>query len=68
MYVQFVWHGLYTKDMCRRTTCSTCNKPSWAGCGAHVETVLSDVAVADRCSCELEPVAKSNWLRKIFGG
>ena len=26
--------------MCRQVTCKKCNKPSWAGCGAHVEQVL----------------------------
>lgn len=35
--------------MCRRVTCKTCGKPSWAGCGAHVEQVLGDVPAAMRC-------------------
>lgn len=35
--------------MCRRVTCKTCGKPSWAGCGAHVEQVLGDVPKAMRC-------------------
>ncbi|MCX6521520.1 MAG: hypothetical protein NTZ21_12730 [Actinobacteria bacterium] len=35
--------------MCRRVTCKTCGKPSWAGCGAHVEQVLGDVPKRDRC-------------------
>ena len=38
--------------VCRRVTCSTCDKPTWAGCGSHVEAVLGDVAVADRCQCD----------------
>lgn len=29
----------HSRTMCRRTTCSTCNKPTWAGCGMHVEAV-----------------------------
>ena len=37
--------------MCRRVTCKQCGKPNWAGCGAHVEAVLSDVPKADRCRC-----------------
>jgi hypothetical protein len=36
--------------MCRRVTCKTCGKPTWAGCGAHVEQVLGDVPKAQRCS------------------
>ncbi|MEZ5234255.1 MAG: hypothetical protein AB7W59_19950 [Acidimicrobiia bacterium] len=38
--------------MCRRISCSRCGKPSWAGCGAHVEQVLGDIAPADRCRCD----------------
>ncbi len=37
--------------MCRRTTCDTCAKPTFAGCGMHVEAVLGDVPKAERCSC-----------------
>lgn len=38
-------------SMCRRVTCDTCGKPSWAGCGMHVETVSSArrARVAHRC-------------------
>ncbi|CAM9303433.1 unnamed protein product [Phaeothamnion confervicola] len=35
--------------MCRKVTCSKCGKPSWAGCGQHIESALSGVAEADRC-------------------
>jgi hypothetical protein len=37
--------------MCRRITCKSCGKPSFAGCGAHVEQVLADVPKAERCRC-----------------
>ena len=37
--------------MCRRITCDKCNKPTYAGCGAHIEQVLGDVPKAKRCSC-----------------
>lgn len=40
--------------MCRRITCPRCNRPSFAGCGAHVEQVLADVPRADRCRCAEE--------------
>lgn len=42
-------------------TCKTCGKPNWAGCGAHVETVLGDVPKAERCSCRegVKPAAKA---------
>ena len=38
--------------MCRRTTCKRCGKPTWAGCGAHVEMVLGDVPKSERCNCK----------------
>ncbi len=37
--------------MCARTTCPHCTKPTWAGCGQHIEEALDGVALADRCSC-----------------
>jgi len=37
--------------MCRRIQCGECNKPSYAGCGAHVEQVLADVPRDQRCGC-----------------
>jgi hypothetical protein len=27
--------------MCRRVDCKQCGKPTYAGCGAHVEQVLA---------------------------
>jgi hypothetical protein len=35
--------------MCQRITCRECGKPSFAGCGRHVESVLGDVPRAKRC-------------------
>jgi hypothetical protein len=40
--------------MCMRVTCPQCQKPTWSGCGRHVEQVLSSVAEADRCQCNSE--------------
>lgn len=37
--------------MCQRVTCGDCGRPDWRGCGAHVEQVLGDVPVEDRCKC-----------------
>ncbi|KAH9908806.1 hypothetical protein F4778DRAFT_365470 [Xylariomycetidae sp. FL2044] len=38
--------------MCMRRQCSTCNKASWFGCGAHIPGVLDQVAAEDWCTCE----------------
>ena len=42
--------------MCRRVTCTTCGKPTFAGCGAHIDQVLGDVPLAKRCTCRNWPV------------
>ena len=44
--------------MCRRVTCEKCGKPTYAGCGLHIEAVLGDVPKSERCSCR-EAVAVS---------
>lgn len=37
--------------MCRRIECRKCGRPTFAGCGAHVEQVLGNVPRAERCQC-----------------
>ena len=50
--------------MCRRTQCSTCGRPTYAGCGNHVEQVLADVPTQDRCRCSADQgAARSNFRR-----
>ncbi|MBL8684117.1 MAG: hypothetical protein JNK05_33395 [Myxococcales bacterium] len=37
--------------MCMAVVCPSCNKPTFRGCGAHVEQVLAHVPKDDRCKC-----------------
>lgn len=37
--------------MCQRITCATCGKPTYAGCGRHIEQVLGAVPTQERCRC-----------------
>ena len=37
--------------MCSKVICRNCNKPTWSGCGEHIEEALAGVALEDRCSC-----------------
>ena len=37
--------------MCRRVDCAACGRPTFAGCGAHVEQVLAGVPASERCRC-----------------
>jgi len=40
--------------MCSRSQCPTCNRPTYQGCGNHVEQVLGDVPPSERCQCAEE--------------
>jgi len=42
--------------MCRRIECAKCGRPTYAGCGAHVERVLANVSVPERCHCRKAPL------------
>lgn len=35
--------------MCRKVNCGNCKKPTWAGCGLHIESALQGVSPDDRC-------------------
>ena len=37
--------------MCVRVNCPACGKPTWTGCGLHIEEALAGVAESDRCHC-----------------
>lgn len=57
--------------MCRRVNCNHCGKPSWAGCGAHVESVLGGIPQNERCQCKSnasQPSNNSGLLSRLFGG
>lgn len=43
--------------MCQAKTCPKCKKPTWAGCGNHVEQVLGGVPKAQRCHCREDQAA-----------
>lgn len=64
--------------MCRRVQCSKCGRPTFAGCGAHIEQVLGDVPRDQRCHCREQAAAApgdatpqagggGSWLRNLFG-
>jgi hypothetical protein len=37
--------------MCRKVECDKCHKPTWAGCGQHIEQALAGVPPEERCKC-----------------
>jgi hypothetical protein len=54
--------------MCRRATCTTCGRTTWAGCGRHVDQVLAGVAVSQRCEGHPQRAGGSpRWLDRLLG-
>jgi hypothetical protein len=54
--------------MCRVVTCRVCERPTWAGCGAHIEKALAHVPPAERCECPRESRGLGTAIRSLFGG
>lgn len=52
--------------MCQRVNCRDCGKPTFVGCGRHVEQVLSDVLPAQRCRCRetTDPAGNAKQARR----
>lgn len=46
--------------MCQRTQCNICKKPTYSGCGRHIEAVLGDVPPDQRCRCREQAAATSD--------
>ena len=62
--------------MCTRVRCSKCGRPTYSGCGQHVEQVLGDVPVSQRCRCREEKAESRkaaaaargpSWLDRLLG-
>jgi hypothetical protein len=54
--------------MCRVVKCNKCQKPGWAGCGAHVEQVLGHVPKSARCACrETSPATSASKSAGLVG-
>lgn len=60
--------------MCQRVTCKSCGKPTYTGCGRHIEAVLGDVPSAARCRCrgsDAKQAARAgrleSWVSALLG-
>lgn len=53
--------------MCHKTTCRKCGKPSWAGCGQHIEIALKGVSKSDRCQGHQNDPKEPGFFSKMFG-
>ena len=52
--------------MCSKVICRQCKKPTWSGCGEHIEEALAGIAEADRCQGHEGQVKKSGIFSKLF--
>jgi hypothetical protein len=61
--------------MCAPTTCRSCGKPTWSGCGNHIEQALRGVPESQRCQGHAKAAAQvsaqrktGGFLSRLFGG
>ena len=47
--------------MCKKVICEFCKKPTYEGCGKHIESVLADVPEEERCKCDEEENVKISY-------
>ena len=53
--------------MCRAVKCRKCGKTTWAGCGMHVDQVMSGVPKPDHCQGHANEPSEGGFLAKLFG-
>ena len=53
--------------MCRATTCRTCGKTTWAGCGQHVAQVKARVPADRWCPGHPAEERTGGWVSRLFG-
>lgn len=49
-----------------RVICSSCGRPTYRGCGQHVDEVLGDVPESERCSCGSDGAGGNRARRSWF--
>lgn len=55
--------------MCSKVTCRQCGKPTWSGCGEHIEQALAGVPQSERCPGHEGAGAQKSrpFLNRLFG-
>lgn len=53
--------------MCSRTTCPNCKKPTWTGCGKHIEEALAGVPESERCQCQVASYKSKGLFARLMG-
>jgi hypothetical protein len=53
--------------MCSKVICKSCKKPTWSGCGEHVEEALAGIPISERCAGHSKEQTKPGFMAKLFG-
>jgi hypothetical protein len=53
--------------MCSRATCRKCAKPTWKGCGNHIEEALKGVPKSQRCQGHANDPKEPGLFSRLFG-
>jgi hypothetical protein len=53
--------------MCSKVICKSCKKPTWSGCGEHVEEALAGIPISERCAGHPKEQTKPGFMAKLFG-
>lgn len=60
--------------MCRATTCRTCGKTTWAGCGQHIADVKRSVPSSQWCAgkhtqaeVDAAKAQRGGFFARLFG-
>ena len=54
--------------MCSKVMCNKCQKPTWSGCGEHIEQALVGVALKDRCQGHENDPKEPGLISRLLGG
>ncbi len=53
--------------MCRPTTCRTCGKTTWAGCGQHVAQVKASAPADQWCPGHPKADRRAGFFSRLLG-
>ncbi len=53
--------------MCSKVICKSCKKPTWSGCGEHVEEALAGIPISERCAGHPKEQTRPGFMAKLFG-
>ena len=53
--------------MCSKVNCRKCGKPTWSGCGNHIDEALRGIPKAQRCQGHENDPKQPSFFGKLLG-